>query len=138
MDITPYVMLDGQAKAAVHFYADVFDTTVLSLVMAKDWPEEFDGDLPKEMEDRVMHAHLKIGNSNLMLADTFPDDDHVIGSSITLMVGCSTLKEAQQIYNKLAEEGSVLVCCNETGFSPGYAQVRDKYGIEWQIITESA
>lgn len=137
MNITPYLMLDGNAKEAAHFYSVVFDTPIVSMELVKDWPQEFEGDIPEDLEDNVMHAHVKIGSTGLMLADVFPGDDHVPGSSITLMIDCQDTSEAKQIYDKLAEEGSVLFAFNETGFSPGYAQVTDKYGIEWQIVTDS-
>ncbi|TVP92127.1 VOC family protein [Alkalibacterium sp.] len=137
MNITPYLMLDGNAKEAAHFYADVFDTPIESMELVKDWPQEFEGEIPQEIEDNVMHAHIKIGSTGLMLADAFPEDEYVPGTSITLMIDCKNTTEAKQLYDKLAEEGSVLFAFNETGFSPGYAQVKDKYGIDWQIVTDS-
>lgn len=137
MSISPYLMLDGQAKEAARFYADVFDTEVLSMELAKDWPQEFEGDLSNEMGERVMHASLRIGDSNLMLADIFPDDSYSKGSSISLMADCKDTDEGQQLFDKLSEGGSVIFPFSETSFSPGYAQVTDKYGIDWQIVTDS-
>lgn len=137
MSISPYLMLDGQAKEAAHFYADVFDTEVLSMELAKDWPQEFEGELSNELGERVMHASLKIGNSNLMLADIFPDDSYTTGSSISLMIDCKNTNEGKAYFDKLAIEGSVTFPFGKTSFSPGYAQVTDKYGIDWQIVTDS-
>lgn len=138
MNITPYLMLDGSAKEAAHFYAEVFDAAIESIEFLKDWPQEYEGDIPKELENNVMHAHLKIGSANLMLADVFPGDSYTPGSAISLMIDFKEKAKAKQLYDKLAMEGSVTFSFKETSFSPGYAQVKDKYSVDWQIITDSA
>ncbi|EXJ24424.1 PhnB protein [Alkalibacterium sp. AK22] len=135
MRVCPYLMLDGTAQEAAAFYANVFKTKVESLEFSKDWPQEFDNNIPEGYEERVVHAHLHIGSTCLMLADTFPDTSHTAGNTITLMLSMDSGEEARRIYEQLAAEGEVILCMTETSFSPAYACVRDKFGIEWQIIT---
>jgi PhnB protein len=59
--VTPYLIVDD-AKAAIDFYTRAFGAT-----------EKFR--LP--MGDRIGHAEIKIGDSFVMLADEFPEMNHL-------------------------------------------------------------
>jgi PhnB protein len=134
--ITPYLLLDRKAKEAVDFYVDVFGAEVDSCQMLKDWPQELESELPKGYENNVMHAHLIIGDSWLMLADALPGQKVTPGSAFTLMVDLKKVSETEKIYHKLSEDGEVITELTETSYSPAYGQVKDRYGIEWQLYTE--
>lgn len=136
ISLTPYLLLNGQAKEAVDFYTEVFDAEVFGIEYLKDWPDEFDGELPDGFENNVMHAHLIIGNSALMLADTLPGQPFESGSSIDLMIDVKEVKDAESLFSSLLSEGQELMPLQETGFSPAFGQVKDKFGIRWQIIAE--
>ncbi|MCC5895950.1 MAG: VOC family protein [Alkalibacterium sp.] len=138
MDIhlTPYLMLNGNAKEAADFYADLFGAPIRSMELVKDWPQEFEGDIPEGAENLVMHAHLDIGTTGLMLADIFPGQPYVPGSTITIMLDTKTVNDAEALYRKLSSGGEVLMSLSETGFSPAYAQVKDQFGVQWQIVSD--
>lgn len=132
-------MLDGQAEEAVAFYKDVFDAKVESMDYAKDWPQEFEGDIPEGHKNHIMHAHLTVeSSSSLMLADIFPGQSYQPGSTITIMLDIKTVDVAETLFEKLSVEGKITTPLSETGFSPAYGQIKDKFGIEWQIVTESS
>lgn len=137
VNITPYLMLNGNAKEAIAFYTAVFDTNVESMERYKDWPQEMGGDIPEGYGDKIMHASIAVGNSYLMLADSFPDQPYTNGSVITLMLDVNDVSEAEILFEKLSADGEIVVPLGETSFSPAYAQVKDKFGIEWQIVTDS-
>ncbi|MDZ7836041.1 MAG: VOC family protein [Alkalibacterium sp.] len=137
-NLTPYLMLDGNAREAAVFYAEVFDAEIESMELLKDWPQEFDGDIPEGSEDSVVHAYVRIGPLGLMLADIFPGQPYEPGSLITIMVDVKETDEAKTLFERLSDGGDVIMPISETSFSPAYAQVKDKYGIEWQILTDSS
>jgi len=137
-NLTPYLMLDGNAREAAGFYAEVFDAEIESMDFLKDWPQEFDGDIPEGYEDSVIHAYVRIGSLGLMLADIFPGQLYEPGSLITIMVDVKETGEAETLFERLSDGGDVIMPISETSFSPAYAQVKDKYGIEWQILTDSS
>lgn len=134
--LTPYILLNGQANEAVDFYAKVFDAEIESRELLKDWPQDFGGEVPEDFENNVMHAHLNIGESQLMLADALPGSTMESGSSVTIMIDLQEVADAKRLYAALAEEGVEVMPLQEMSFSPAMGQVKDKYGIEWQIITE--
>lgn len=137
ISISPYLMLDGNARDMIDFYSEVFDTKVESMELYKDWPQEMDGTIPEGYEDKIMHASLTVGSSTLMFADSYPGQTCKPGTVITLMVDVGSVSEAEKIFKKLSDGGEVMIPLTETSFSPGYAQVKDKFGMEWQIVTDS-
>lgn len=134
--LTPYILLNGQANEAVDFYAKVFDAEIEARELLKDWPQDFGGEVPEGFENNVMHAHLNIGDSQLMLADALPETAMTSGSSVTIMIDLQEVADAQRLYAALAEEGVEVMPLQATSFSPAMGQVKDKYGVEWQLITE--
>lgn len=136
--LSPYLMLNGNAADAISFYSDVFNAHIESIELYKDWPQEMDGDIPVGYGDKIMHAHLVIGSSDIMIADTYPGQAYILGSAITLMVSLGEVGEANILFEKLSDGGEVIIPFESTSFSPGYAQVKDKFGIEWQIVTDSS
>lgn len=101
----------------------------------KIWPDDLaKGSKPEN--DQVMHVHLKIGNSELMLADTLPGQPYKNGPSITNMIAVKEMTRAEKYFTALLADGIEIMPLQETSFSPAIGQVRDKFGVEWQIVTE--
>lgn len=128
--------MDGQANEAVDFYAEVFDAEIESREMLKDWPQEFGGQVPEGYENNVMHAHLNIGDSQLMLADLLPGQSKQPGTTVTIMIDVKEVVDAKRIFSALLADGQETMALQESSFSPAMGQVNDKFGVEWQIITE--
>ncbi|GBD58716.1 putative uncharacterized protein [Tetragenococcus halophilus subsp. halophilus] len=136
IQFTPYVLLNGKANEAVDFYAKVFDAEIETREVLKDWPQEFDGKVPEGYENNVMHAHLNIGNSQLMLADLLPGQFQQPGTTVTILIDVKEVADAKRIFTALLTGGKETMALQETSFSPAMGQVNDKFGVEWQIITE--
>lgn len=138
MTITPYLMLDGKAQEAIHFYQELFGAEIIGQEYLKDWPGEMGIEVTPENEGRVMHAHLKIGSSEIMLADYLPGQTPQHGSSINLMIVVNEAETAKKLFSLLQNGGKEIIPLQETGFSPATGQVVDKFGIEWQIVTDQS
>lgn len=136
IQLTPYVLLDGKANEAVDFYTEVFNAEIESREMLKDWPQEFDGEVPNGYENNIMHAHLNIGKSQLMLADLLPGQLNQSGTTVTILIDVKEVTDAKRIFSALLAGGKETMALQETSFSPAMGQVNDKFGVEWQIITE--
>ena len=67
MQITPYLIFNGNCEEALTFYAKVFGGSINGLMRYKDAPGENRMGMPG---DKVMHAHLDVdGNAVLMASD---------------------------------------------------------------------
>lgn len=132
MRFVPYLVANGNGGEAVAFYQQAFGAELVSLRLFGDMP---DHEVSDEMKGRVMHAHLKIGEAELMLSDGSPKQEYVVGNNVSIAVTVNDPAEAKRVFEALADGGDVIMPLNETFWSPAYGQVTDKYGVEWQINT---
>ncbi|RNB82159.1 VOC family protein [Brevibacillus nitrificans] len=136
MRLTPYLMMDGNAKEAIEFYQKALEAQVLFLQTFGEMPANPEYPLPEAARDRVGHATIKIGESELMFSDTFPGQPVQIGNQVTICLSTDSADKSRQLFEALQEGGSVVMPLQETHFSPGYGIVTDKFGVSFQIYTE--
>lgn len=138
LGIYPYLVMNGNGQEAVKFYENALDAKVVGVQTFGDMPENPEFSIPAEAKDRVLNAHLKIGNNDLMLSDTFPGQPYQIGSQVTVSITIDNVEKSEEVFGKLKEGGQVNMPLQETFWSPSYGQVTDKFGVTWQISTQVA
>ncbi|RSK55213.1 VOC family protein [Bacillus canaveralius] len=136
LGLHPYLVLNGNGQEAVKFYENALDAKVLGLQTFGDMPENPDYPTPIEAKDLVLNAHLKVGNTDLMLSDTFPGQPYQLGSQVTIAITITEVEKSKEVFEKLQEGGQVIMPLQETFWSPSYGQVTDKFGVTWQISTQ--
>lgn len=136
LGIHPYLVLNGNGQEAVKFYEDAIDAKVVSVQTFGDLPDNPEYPTPPEAKNRVLNAHLKIGNSDLMLSDTFPGQPYPIGDQVTIAIIINSVEKTKEVFEKLQDGGKVLMPLQETFWSPSYGQVTDKFNMTWQVSTE--
>ncbi|MCH1638569.1 VOC family protein [Paenibacillus timonensis] len=134
MPIDAYLYFDGNCREAVDFYAQAFGVERPQiLTFGEAHSAEPDYTLPEAAKDRVMHANLKVSGSNLMFSDVFPGSPYTVGTNISLALVSPNREEITAAFERLKEGGTVQMELQETFWSPCYGNVKDKYGIEWQL-----
>lgn len=128
-----YLVTNGNGKEAVEFYKDALNAELISLIYFKDHVPN----CPKEHEELILNAQLKVGNQRLMISDENPEYEYKHGYNMTAAIIVDNVEEANVIYKKLSKDAKKIVMeLQETFWSPAYANVEDKYGMMWQISTE--
>lgn len=134
--MNPYIFLNGNAKEAISFYEKALNAEVLMIQTYAQMPASPDFPLPEEAKDRVSHATIRVGETDLMFSDTFPG--HPVQSSHQVQI-CITSDEVDQstrIFDALKEGGKVGMPLQETFWSPAYGSLTDQFGVTWNISTE--
>ncbi|WNC15174.1 VOC family protein [Brevibacillus brevis] len=134
--LTPYLMMDGTAKEAIEFYEKALGANVLFMQTFGEMPENPEFPLPEAARNRVSHATIKIGESDLMFSDTFPGQPVQNGSLVTICLSTDDPAKSKQFFEALQEGGTVVMPLQATFFSPAYGIVTDKFGVSFQIYTE--
>jgi PhnB protein len=138
LKLTPYIVLDGRANEAMHFYENVLGAKIVFNQSFGESPEKPEFPLPPEAKDRVMHAVIQIGESELFFSDTPPGQPSQPGDQVTLCIQTDDREKSKRIFEALSEGGKVQMPLQETFFSPAYGIVTDKFGTTFQIFTEGA
>ncbi|MFS0907077.1 VOC family protein [Priestia aryabhattai] len=138
LGIYPYLVMNGNGQEAVKFYENALDAKVIGVQTFGEMPENPEFPTPIEAKNRVMNAHLKVGDTDLMLSDTFPGQPYQIGSQVTVAITIDSVEKSKEVFEKLKEGGQVGMPLQETFWSPSYGQVTDKFGVTWQISTQVA
>ncbi|MDB5056280.1 MAG: glyoxalase [Bacilli bacterium] len=133
MAIDVYLNFNGNTREAVEFYAQVFGTEKPQIMTFGETPPDPKFPLPEEAKNLVMHTRLNIMGSTVMFSDVFPGMPFVAGNNISLSISSKDIDEIKALFNKLKEGGTVGMDLQETFWSKCYGNVKDKFGIEWQL-----
>ncbi|GIO37091.1 VOC family protein [Paenibacillus antibioticophila] len=126
--IIPHLWFDKEAKEAAEFYCSVFpDSQITSAVTLRDTPS---GD-PDLVSFTVWgHSFMSISAGPYFK----------INPSISFIVNFDPSREENakemidEVWNKLSENGTVLMPIDKYPFSERYGWIQDKYGVTWQLM----
>ena len=135
--MNPYLVMDGNAKEAIQFYEKALDAQVVMVQTFGEMPANPDFPLPDSARDRISHALLKVGETDLMFSDTFPGQPVQSSNQVQICIMTDQAEQAKRIYEALREGGQVVMPLQETFWSPAYGIVADQYGVNWNISTEA-
>ena len=135
--MNPYLVMEGNAKEAIQFYEKALDAKVIMVQTFGEMPANPDFPLPESARDRISHALLKVGETDLMFSDTFPGQPVQSSNQVQICIMTDQTEQAKRIYEALREGGQVVMPLQETFWSPAYGIVADKYGVNWNISTEA-
>lgn len=135
--MNPYLVMDGNAKEAIQFYEKALDAQVIMVQTFGEMPANPDFPLPDSARDRISHALLKVGETDLMFSDTFPGQPVQSSNQVQICIMTDQAEQAKRIYEALREDGQVVMPLQETFWSPAYGIVADKFGVNWNISTEA-
>ena len=133
MHIESYLFFNGRCEEAIEFYQRALGAEVLMMMRNKEAPEKPPpGMLPEGSEDKIMHATLRIGSSNMMLSDGRCDGKPVF-SGFSLSLDAANEAEAERLFAALCDGGSVQMPLAKTFWSPKFGMVADRFGVGWMV-----
>ena len=136
MLITPVINMAGNCEEVIHYYEDVFSTKADFILYYSDArPEDWEKPLTDRQKTYVYPAEMHIGAQRFMFSDII-DFKICHGNSLFIVVTFDTKEEVQEVYNALLPGSTVLVPIHSTAYSSCTANLLDKYGIRWCLITE--
>ena len=133
MKLNPYLHFDGNCEEAVNFYAKALGAKIAMLMRYGEAPA--DNPCSKDMEQKIMHARLIIGDNVIMASDAPPGRcPEQAGFSISLNV--HSIEEAERLYRALSEGGQIFMPMGETFWAHRFAMFKDRFGTPWMINFE--
>ena len=117
--VVPCLTIDG-AKEAIEFYKAAFGAEEVSRQDAEDGK-------------RLMHAHIRVNSSDIMMWDLFPEfgmsADKPTGVTVHLEVD-----DADRWWSRAVDAGAAVTMPLDNVFwGSRYGQLRDPFGHSWAI-----
>ncbi|MGD8710447.1 MAG: VOC family protein [Ectothiorhodospiraceae bacterium] len=130
MNLTTYLMFNGNCEEAFRFYAHCLGGEIVKLLRFGESPGG--DDVSAEWHDKVMHACLRVGDNQLMASDCPPEYREKRGGySVALAV--DTHGEAERIFEALSAQGTVRMPIQETFWAERFGMVVDCFGTSWMV-----
>ena len=122
--IVPHLWFDRDAKEAVRFYVSLFSNSgIIAESMIESTPS---GDTD------IISFNLR--GQRFMAINGGPA--FRFSDAVSLFVYCGSINEIERLYEKLSENGSVLMPLGKYDWSQSYAWVKDRFGVSWQLDVE--
>lgn len=135
MYIQPYLSFDGRCDEAIAFYRQALGAEVLMLMHFGEGPEgnaECPGGVAPPA-DKVMHACLRIGQTQIFLSDGFSAGKPEF-KGISLSLSAADDAEAKRLFDALAEGGQIQQPLMPTFFSSSFGMLVDRFGVSWMVV----
>jgi len=129
--VTPFLMFQGDAGAAIARYAELFPGAAVRRL-------EHYGPGEPGPEGQVRRATLVLAGQELMVFDSPVKHAFGFTPSISMFVDCADELEIEQLFAGLAEGGEVRMPLNNYGFSLRFGWVDDRFGVSWQLNLPAA
>jgi PhnB protein len=137
MHIEPYLFFNGRCEEVIEFYKRALGAELLFLMRNREAPEQPPpGELPPGSENKVMHATLRIGSSNIMLSDGHCDGKPAF-NGFSLSLDAADEAEAERLFAALCDGGTVQMPLAKTFWSPRFGMVADRFGVSWMVSVAS-
>lgn len=134
--LIPFIeIMDGKAKEAIEYYQEVLSAKVIFMQTIGQGPKDVVSKFEDHQLGLIAHSVLKIGETEIMVSDIIPEIPFQKGTQISICITNDDIAITKQFYEKLKEDGNVILELKEIYFSPAYGIVTDKFGVTFQIFT---
>ena len=135
MQLNPYLSFNGQCEAAFKFYERCLDGKIVAMMTYAGSPMA--EQTPPEWRNKVMHAHMTIGDQVLTGMDA-PPERFQKPQGFHVNINVKDVAQGKKIFEALSEQGNVVMPFGKTFWSPGFAMFVDRFGTPWMVNVEQA
>ncbi|MGD9648903.1 MAG: VOC family protein [Pirellulales bacterium] len=134
MHVQPYLYFNGRCEEAIEFYQGKLGAIGVQIMRFKESPvPPQPGMVPPGSDNKVMHAHFSIGDTQIMASDGNCGGNAKF-EGVSLTINAESEADADRLFAALSAGGQVQMPLTETFFSPRFGMVADKFGVSWMVI----
>ncbi|TJZ79190.1 VOC family protein [Chitiniphilus eburneus] len=134
MQVQAYLFFNGQCDEALRFYVTHLGARVNVLLRYRDSPEP--AQVSEGWLDKVMHASLHIGESELFASDGLRAEAAVM-QGVSLHLTAESTEHGRQMFDALADGGQITTAYAPTFWAAGFGMVTDRFGAHWMVSAPS-
>jgi PhnB protein len=133
MQIQPYLFFEGRCQEAIDFYQKALGAEIRMVLHYRDSPVPTSQ--PPEAGDKIMHACLRIGESDIFLSDGLCRGSPTF-QGFNLSLSPPDDAEATRVFAALADGGVVTMPLGKTFFASSFGMVADRFGVGWMVLVQ--
>lgn len=133
MYLQPYVFFNGRCEEALDYYTAKLGAEVTMKMRFKDAPPDPNNAPRPGLEEKIMHASVRIGTSDWMCSDGQCDPKAGSMNGFSLSLTADDAAGAEKYFNALADGGQVMMPFQPTFWSKGFGMVVDRFGLAWMV-----
>jgi predicted 3-demethylubiquinone-9 3-methyltransferase (glyoxalase superfamily) len=129
-ELTPLLMFEGNAEAAMTFYVELFGGEVISV-------ERYGVGEPGP-EGTIKHATFRLRDLTIKSMDSPVKHAFTFTPSVSLFLTCRSENDLRGLAKPLLDGGTELMPLNAYSFSPLFVWLNDRFGVSWQLYLPPA
>ena len=133
MQFSPYLLFNGDCAAAFKFYEQTLGGKIEALMPFAGSPSA--EHTPPDWQDKILHASMTIDGQMIMASDA-PPGHYSKPQGISVSIALKDRDQGEQIFNTLAEGGTVQMPFQKTFWASGFGMCVDRFGIPWMVNCE--
>ena len=122
----PFLMFEGRAEEAMNFYVSLFAGSEIRSV-TKYGPGE------TGPEGTIMRADFTVAGQDVSCSDSPIEHAFSFTPSFSFFVECEDEAELDSVFDRLSDNGDILMPPDDYGFSRKFTWVSDRFGVSWQL-----
>ena len=133
MELSPYLIFNGQCAEAFRFYERVLGGRIVMMQKHGETPAK--DHVPPDWHDKVIHVRLEVGAQAIMGSDA-PQEHYSRPQGLYVSISVPSRGEGQRIFDELAAGGQVTMPFEKTFWSSGFGMLTDRFGTPWMVNCE--
>ena len=129
--LSVHLGFEGNCRDAFGFYADTLGGEIEAMLTYGETPMA--NDFPAESHGLIAHAQIRIDRYLIMGGDMVGDSCGQSPGGSTIALEYSDTHQGRQIFDQLAEGGSVQMPFGKTFWAEGFGMLTDRYGVNWMF-----
>lgn len=117
----------GKAEEAMKLYTSLFKNSEIKSI------DYWEKDAAGGQEGLIKRATFSIDGQEYMVSENTMEHGFTFTPAISIFVECDTEDEQAMLFEKLSENGKVMMPLDNYGFSKKFGWVADVYGVSWQL-----
>lgn len=131
MKFHPYLIFDGDCRAAMELYHSVLGGEMVAMQTHGDSP--IADEVPKEHHDLILHACLDVGDGFLLMASDAGSGPYVKPQGLHISIQVDTPEDAERVFAGLGEGGTEIMPMGETFWATRFGMLVDRFGTPWMV-----
>jgi len=128
--VQPYLFFHGRADEAIAFYQRAVGAQLGALMRFEEAPGP--SPVPDGWLDKVMHASLQIGETEVFLSDGRGEHNAAF-NGFSLHLTLRSVVAAEKAFAALAEDGRVETPLAKTFWAQRFGMLTDRFGVGWMV-----